>query len=216
MRTLLFILVLVFSASAQDHFTEATRFALEGRYDKALVNYRASQNQIKDADASARVHYNIGVCLYQLERLTEAEPELKEAIRLKADRYQQAWYALGMVHAGLKDTAGAREAFTRAVSLDKKDAEAWFDLGLVLIEEKEFTAARDAFRRSVEFKSVNSPDAHNNIGVIHALNGDIAAAIKEFELSGSAEAAVNLKYCRGLANDQARLNMNNAAWSTVR
>lgn len=196
MRTLLFILVLVFSVSAQDHFAEGTRLAIEGRYEKALVNYRAARTQAADADASARIHYNIGVCLYQLERVAEAVPELEEAIRLKGDRYQQAWYALGMAQADLKNTAAARKAFTRAVTLDRKDAEAWFDLGLALIAEKEFPAAREAFQKAVEFKSVNTADAHNNIGVIHAVSGDITAAIKEFEISGSAEAAVNLKLCK--------------------
>jgi tetratricopeptide (TPR) repeat protein len=196
MRTLLFILVLVFSVSAQDHFAEGTTFAASGQYEKALANYRAAQNQASGPEALARVHYNIGVCLYQLERPADAVPELKEALRLKGDRYQQAWYALGMAQAGLKNTAAAREAFTRAIALDKKDAEAWFDLGLVLIAEKEFPAARAAFQKAVEFRSVNSPDAHNNIGVIHALTGDIAAAIKEFEISGSAEATGNLKYWR--------------------
>ena len=204
MRTLLFILVLVFSVSAQDHFADGTNFAASGQYEKAFVNYRAAQNQAKDAESAARVHYNIGVCLYQLDRPAEAVPELKEALRLKGDRYQQAWYALGMTEAGLKNTAAAREAFTRAIALDKKDAEAWFDLGLVLLGEKEFAAARAAFQKAVEFRSVNSPDAHNNIGVIHALSGDIAAAIKEFELSGSAEAAGNLKYWREQAAGVAR------------
>lgn len=206
MRTLLFILVLVFSVSAQDHFAEATNFALNGQYEKALSNYRAAQDQAKDAESAARVHYNIGVCLYRLDRPADAVPELKEAIRLKADSYQQAWYALGMAQAGLKNTAAAREAFTRALALDKKDAEAWFDLGLVLITGKEFPAAREAFQKAVEFRSVNSPDAHNNIGVIHALSGDIAAAIKEFELSGSAEAAGNLKYWREQAEHVANIH----------
>ena len=132
--------------------------------------------------------------------------ELQQALRLKGDRYQQAWYALGMAQAGLKNNAAAREAFTRAIALDKKDAEAWFDLGLVLLDEKEFPAAREAFQKAVEFRSVNSPDAHNNIGVIHAVSGDIAAAIKEFEISGSAEAAGNLKYWREQANRVANMH----------
>lgn len=196
MRTLLFILVLVFSVSAQDHFAEGTRLAIEGRYEKALTNYRAAQNNARDAEGAARIHYNIGVCLYQLERAAEAVPELEEAIRLKGDRYQQAWYALGMAQAGLKNTAAARKAFTRAVTMDRKDAEAWFDLGLALLAEKEYPAARDAFQKAVEFRSVNSADAHNNIGVIHALSGDITEAIREFEISGSVEATSNLKLCR--------------------
>ena len=204
MRTLLFILVLVFSVSAQSNFTEATNFALNGQYEKALASYRAAQSNAKDAESSARVHYNIGVCLYRLDRPADAVPELQEALRLKGDRYRQAWYALGMAQVGLKNTAAARKAFMQAVALDKKDAEAWFDLGLVLIAEKELPAALEAFQKAVEFRSLNSADAHNNIGVIRALSGDIAAAIREFELSGSAEAAGNLKYWRERAGRVAK------------
>jgi hypothetical protein len=42
--------------------------------------------------------------------------------------------------------------------------------------------------------------------VIHALSGNIAAAIKEFEISGSAEAAGNLKYWRERAGQVANMH----------
>ena len=108
-----------------------------------------------------------------------------------------------MAEAALDHTAEAKNAFTKALELDKKDAEAWFDLALVLIAEKNFPGARKAFEKAVEFKSISTADAHNNIGVIHALNGDLAAAIREFEISGSAEAIGNMKYCREHSADVA-------------
>jgi tetratricopeptide (TPR) repeat protein len=196
MRVILLILVFVFTISAQDHLAEATHFAALGNYEKALQSYRAAQTDAKGPEAAARSHYNIGVCLYQLDRPAEAITELTGAIELKAGKYQRAWYALGMAETTLGNTSKAREAFTKAVELDKKDAEAWFDLGLVLLTEKDYTAARKAFENAVDFGSRNLADAHNNIGVIHALEGNITAAVREFEISGSTEAAGNLKYCR--------------------
>jgi tetratricopeptide (TPR) repeat protein len=204
MRVFLFILVLVFTISAQDNFSEATRLASKGEYTKALESYRAAQKDAKTPEAAAQVHYNIGVCLYQLERPVEALPELNEAINLRGGKYQRAWYALGMAEATLDHPAEAKMAFTRAVELDKKDAEAWFDLGLVLIAQKDFPAARAAFENAVEFKSVSTADAHNNIGVILALNGEVAAAIRKFEISGSTEAISTLKYCREHSADMAK------------
>jgi Flp pilus assembly protein TadD len=203
MRVFLFILVLVFTISAQDNFAEATRLASHGEYAKALENYKLAHKDVKNPETAAQIHYNVGVCLYQLDRASEAVAELNEAISLKGGKYQRAWYALGMAEAALDHTAEAKKAFTRAIELNKKDAEAWFDLGLILIVEKDLTAARAAFSKAVEFKSVSIADAHNNIGVIHAINGDLAAAIKEFEISGSAEAAGNLKYCREHSTDVA-------------
>jgi tetratricopeptide (TPR) repeat protein len=196
MRVLLFILVLVFTIPAQDHSADAALMAGKGEYEKALETYRFEQKGVSSGESAARAHYNIGVCLYRLDRPADAVPELTEAIHLRAGGYQRAWYALGMAQTALNHTGEAKEAFTRAVELNGKDAEAWFDLGLTLIETKDFPAARDAFRNAVRFGSVNSADAHNNIGVIHAMSGNITEAVKEFEISGSVEAAGNLKYCR--------------------
>lgn len=196
MRVLLFILVLVFTVSAQDHFAEATRLASKGNYTQALQSFRSAQKVAKDADAAARVHYNIGVCLYQLDRSAEAVTELTAAIDLKGGQYQKAWYALGMAQARLEKTDEAKNALIKATELNKKDAEAWFDLGLLQIGDKDLAAARLSFENAVKFGSINAADAHNNLGVVHALEGNITAAIREFEISGSEEAIGNLKYCR--------------------
>jgi hypothetical protein len=67
---------------------------------------------------------------------------------------------------------------------------------MILINEKDYTAALSAFENAAAFGSVGTADAQNNIGVIFALNGNLAAAIRKFEISGSPEAIGNLKYCR--------------------
>jgi tetratricopeptide (TPR) repeat protein len=196
MRVLLFILVFVFTVSAQDHFSAGTSFAEQGDCEKALDSYRAALKNLKGEDTTARAHYNIGVSLYHLGRHAEAAAEFRNAIEMKGGKYQRAWYALGMAESALGNNAGAKKAFTNAIALNKRDAEAWFDLGMILINEKDYTAALSAFENAAAFGSVSAADAQNNIGVILALNGDVAAAITKFEISGSEEAIGNLRYCR--------------------
>ena len=75
MRVLLFILVLVFTVSAQDHFSAATFSASRGDYEHALDSYRSALNNSKGTDAAARVHYNMGVSLYHLGRHADAVTE---------------------------------------------------------------------------------------------------------------------------------------------
>ena len=54
-------------------------------------------------------------------------------------------------------------------------------------------------RNADENNLINTADAINNIGVIAALNGDLAAAEKKFKaalkMGGSAEAKSNLEVC---------------------
>lgn len=213
MRVLLFILVLVFTVSAQDRFAEATRLASKGDYTQALQSFRSAQMSSKDAEAAARIHYNIGVCLYQLDRSAEAVTELTAAIDLKGGQYQKAWYALGMAQARLEKTGEAKNAFVKATELNKKDAEAWFDLGLLQISDIDLAAARLSFENAVKFGSVYVADAHNNLGVIHALEGNVGAAIREFEISGSEEAKGNLKYCREKSATQANLVLSKTGFN---
>lgn len=192
MRTLFLLLILSISAAAQGEFDDAVHQAQTGRYEQALSSFRA----IAVSKPSARASFNIGACLYRLERYGEAADELKAAVA-QDPGYQKAWYALGKAYMELNEPRAAASALQKAVELDKKDAEAWFDLGLVLLAENDMSNAYAAFQRSIEFKTVSAADAHNNLGVIMALQGDISGAIKKFKLvSGdSAEARANLEVC---------------------
>ena len=75
-------------------------------------------------------------------------------------------------------------------------------MALVLLAKKDFDTAQTAFQNAVKYKTVNTADAHNNIGVILALRGDLTAAEKKFEIalreSGgkSTEAENNLRFCK--------------------
>ena len=213
MRKLSFLFIIVFALvvnsaaqTVKQSFEEGTRAAGSAEYEKALANYRKAilytENEKTGADFLARIHFNIGVCLFHLKENAAAVEEFNQAIALSRRGYQKAFYVLGMAQARLKNWRRAERAFRAAVDLKKDDAEAWFDLGLVLLEEKDFPAARKAFENSVRYKTIAAADAHNNIGVIHALRGDFVSAEKEFEAAlleskgASSVARNNLQFCK--------------------
>jgi tetratricopeptide (TPR) repeat protein len=213
MRKLSFLFIIAFALAAnipaqnvKQSFEEGTRLANNAEYEKALENYRKAilytENEKIDDDFRARIHFNAGVCLFQMKQNAEAVAELNESIRLSRRGYQKAFYVLGMAQARLKNWRKAESAFREAVDLKKDDGEAWFDLGLVLLEEKDFPAAERAFQNSIRYRSIAASDAHNNIGVIYAMKGNFAGAEKEFETAltesngASRVARNNLEFCK--------------------
>lgn len=213
MRVLLYVFVLSVSAFAQEEtpffrqaYEAGNDLAQKRKYEQAIEKYRtammlAETERLSD-DFLAKVHFNVGVCLYQLKRTNEAVAEYKEAIKLSRREYGRAFYALGMAHKDLGNWREAAAALRDALKIKKDDGEAWFDLALVYLEEKNFAAARRAFENSIKYKSVSSADAHNNLGVIAALEGDWIFAERKFQTAfvesngKSAEAKENLRFCR--------------------
>ena len=214
MRKLTFIFIIVFASiinvaaqvqAAKQAFDKGTQAAQLKDYERAIEQYRKaivfSQDETANDEFLARIHFNKGVCLYHLKRFDEAVSEFTKSIKLSKENYQKAFYALGMAHNELKDWKAAIAAFREALNLKKDDGEAWFDLALALLETKDFEAAEKAFENAIKYKSVAYADAHNNIGVILALKGDIDSAENKFktalqESNGkSVEAQNNLKFC---------------------
>jgi len=221
MRILPLFLIVVFavSISAQTPFVkqifdEGTQAVRAGNYENAIENYQraillAEVETVTD-DFLAKIHFNIGVCLYNLRESAEAVEEFTEAIKLSRRSYQKAFYALGMAQSELKNWRKAADAFREAVNLKKNDGEAWFDLGLVLLEEKDFESAEKAFRSAIKFKSIGAADAHNNLGVIFALRHEFDSAENEFKTAWvvsnrkSILARNNLEFCKQLGRNSNR------------
>ena len=204
-----------FSVAAQTpahlSFEKGIKAAGGGKYEAALASFKTSLAFTPDDKISeefrAKLHFNIGVCLYRLARSAEAVGELEKAIKLSGGVYEKAFYALGMAETTLKNWKKAEQAFLGAIRLNKNNGETWLDLAFVYLAEKDYEAARAAFRKSIEHKSVDSSIAHNNLGVILALGGDLEAAVKEFETAVSrsggklAVAGRNLRFCRQMGQN---------------
>lgn len=218
--SLIFVLTIAVSVSAQSpsvtpSFNEGTKLANAGEFEKALSSYRVTLGEVEsvrlDKDLLARLHYNLGVCEYQLNHPGKAIEEFELAIKMKGGNYSRAFYALGMAESARANWEGARAAFLEALELNRTNGEAWFDLAFIYLEEGNFTAAEAAFRNSIIHKSIDLASSHNNVGVLLALRGDFSSAEKEFETalksSGGklVEARNNLEYCRARDRQRSRL-----------
>lgn len=200
----IFIVFLTISVSAQtveikETFDEATEKANAKDFENALPIYQklAGISQNEPEEFRAKIHFNIGVCLYQSKNPSKAVTEYERAVLLNP-RYEKAFYALGMAQFELNDFEKAEEAFINSLKINSKNGETWFDLAFVYLKRENFDAAESAFQNAIKFKSIASADAHNNLGVISALRHDFETAEKQFKLAvgKSAEAEKNLRFCK--------------------
>src|SRR5882672_11087816 len=124
MRTLSFIFVLIFtvgvsaqSYSVRQSFAEGTKLAKSGEFEKALSRYlvasEAAKGELINSEFLARLHYNIGVCEYRLDRPERAVKELEQAVKLKNNDYSPAFYAIGMAESARGNWPKARLAFLK-------------------------------------------------------------------------------------------------------
>lgn len=202
----------VLSASAQSLqvFESGMKLAQKGEFQTALPKFEESLELSKSEDTSdsfrAKIHFNIGVCFYQMKEQAKSVKEFEQAILFNPN-YEKAFYSLGMAQFELKNWQSAEKAFLGAIRLESKNGENWFDLAFVYLAQKNYESAQNAFQKSIKLKSVDASISHNNLGVIYAMNGDFDAAVREFEsaLKKSdgkfAVAERNLQFCKSLGQN---------------
>ena len=120
MRILSFVFLFIFavnisaqSTKVDDLFSEGTRLANAGRFDAALKSYKSAltvaETKYAGKEYRARLHYNIGVCYFQLDQFKLAENEFKSAVLLKTD-YSQAHFALDKLRTRERGLDAARRS----------------------------------------------------------------------------------------------------------
>lgn len=216
MRVFLLPLLLVFlfnsgafaqAEIAHQRFEQGLTNAEQGRFEQALKDFQNALEKYKFASDSsdefaAKINYNIGVCYYRSGRAKESVAYFEAAVRLGKNKYKQAFHALGITQSELGNRQAAKQSFTFAVLLDKRDGESWFDLAMIYLEENNLRSAAVGFQKAIRHKSVDTATARNNLGVIMGLADDWLEAEKHFETALTAsggklrEARRNLAVCR--------------------
>ena len=198
------------SFHAKRAFDDATKLANAGEFQMALKGYRSALmlNENESAEFTAKIYYNLGVCLYRTGQLKAAVVEFNKAIKFGGGGLEKTYYALGMAESALENWVSAREAFLKAISIRPDNGETWFDLAFVYLALRDHPRAASAFRRSIEYRSVDAALGHNNLGVIMAINFEFDKAEAEFnnalKLSNGRLAAArkNIEFCRSISNRQ--------------
>lgn len=198
---------------ARQRFEKGLVAAGSGKYEAALADFKTAQKFLEseqpDNEFRAQIHYNTGVCFYQLKQQAKAVEEFNLANRFNPN-YEKSFYALGMAQYELKNWQAAEEAFRGALRINNQNGETWFDLAFVYLAQKDYDAANKAFQKAVEYKTNDAAIAHNNLGVILVLNGDVESAVKQFEIAlrqsnGSFTIAErNLQFCKTLGQNSRR------------
>jgi Flp pilus assembly protein TadD len=196
----LFVLFLQFGAFAQNkEFESGMKAARVKDFQTALEHFQNSKDPNLSDQKLAQVHYNIGVCYYQLKYVANASAEFEAAVKLNPN-YEKAFYALGMAQVDLQNWNRAEAVFQQLLKLSNgRNGEAWFDLAFVYVEQKKYDEAFTSFEKASSFGSRSAGAIHNNLGVLYALKGNLERASAEIETAkelGYGEAGKNLAFLR--------------------
>lgn len=205
---LLIVLTSAIAANAQStralqSFEIGMKASETGDHLAALSEFKDTLRLIEREGAAdrffAKVHYNLGVSNYKLQRLNDTVAEYSKALRFAGGSYGRASYALGLTHSELGNWRDAEKAFRQAIVQNHRDGEAWFDLAFVYLAMGENERAINAFQKAVKYRAAETAVSHNNIGVLLAAEGKTREAETEFEKAfeiskGSlSQAAANLE-----------------------
>jgi tetratricopeptide (TPR) repeat protein len=147
-------------------------------YSRLLSTVSIASSNVEPADYAVRMvprdpeaHYTRGLSLVNLNRLSDAVVEFREAVRLRPHHYYQ-WLDLGVTLDRLNDQAGALAALNESVRLAPAFAQPRWQLGSLLFREGKFDEAFDELRLAAN----SNPAFFENLLDLAwvAANGDVA------------------------------------------
>ena len=127
------------------------------------------------------IHYNLGVALYDLNKVEEAMVHYREAIRLDP-RYADAHNNLA---AALDDQRKFDEAifhYKKAIRFKPNYPEAYYNLGNTLKNKREVKEAIDRYREAIRLKP-DYAEAHNLLGHTLGQTGNTEEALAHFKMA---------------------------------
>jgi tetratricopeptide (TPR) repeat protein len=111
--------------SAVDLVNRGNALYNKGEFAKALILYRKAE--ARGADAGT-VSFNIGNCLYRLDKLPEAAAAFRKTERLTDGKYLPAIFNLAAVLFRLEQYGESIAAYRRALKQDPENGSAWLYL----------------------------------------------------------------------------------------
>lgn len=146
-----------------------------GEYELAEENFKRAISLRRDF---SRARNNYAAFLYSQGRYKDAEEQLN--IVIKDTLYEarpQAFINLGLVRVRLNDDPGAREAFVRALTMDRSNSFAMLELAHIDYRSGNYQAAERYLRNYRKFRRQQSPRAlWLGVRLAHAMGNEDAEA----------------------------------------
>jgi len=120
-----------------------------------------------------------GAALFKQGKIKEAEDLFTKAIDQLPD---SAWPYVGRATARvkLKDTSGAVDDYTKAISVDKNYPSAYSGIGMIEFYRNHYDSALKYLNKAIDLKPEEAPEAYAFRGIIKDHQGDTAAALVDF------------------------------------
>jgi Flp pilus assembly protein TadD len=134
---------------------------LQGNYQGAVEVLRQAVTKKPDL---AEAHYYLGMALYRLNIFDQAEPELREALKLRGNNYPDAHFGLGMLFFRKRENeAAVRELKTAIDQRNGSYPDASNVLGVIYFNQKNYGEAVVHFRHAVAGEP-HRPEFNFNLG----------------------------------------------------
>jgi tetratricopeptide (TPR) repeat protein len=157
------------SQSAVDIVTRANALYNKGEFAKALILYRKAE--ARGADLGT-ISFNIGNCLYRMNKLSEAAAAFKKTERLTNGEYLPALFNLAAVLFRLEQYGESIAAYRRALRSDPENGSAWLYLADAYGRTKDFVGALQALEKA---RALDPED----ISIVYQM-AEAHAAMKEY------------------------------------
>lgn len=140
------------------------------------------QHALAVTSANPAAEYHFGGDLVDLGRNREAIPHFQEMIRLQPD-YYAAYYMLGKAQAAEGDNEPALQNFSEALRLNPDYVEPYYARAMMFFKTGNQLAAERDFREALKrgLSAEWAADAHNALGAVAGQQGNLQAALAEFE-----------------------------------
>jgi tetratricopeptide (TPR) repeat protein len=148
-----------------------------GNYVEAEENYKKS---IEIDPGLYEGYYNLGILVYEQNRINEAVTYFLKAINIKPDLYL-AYYNLGNAYRELNELTLSINSYKKTIDLKKDFDDVHYNLGVVFEKKRELANAIKCYETAILFNP-NNLNARWNLALLYLQSGDFSKGWVRFEV----------------------------------
>jgi tetratricopeptide (TPR) repeat protein len=156
-------------------FDQGTRLLLKGDPAGSLPYF---QRAIAEYSGHYMAYYDMGIALYRLGHVADAERAFQKSIDLTGGTYGPPQFAMGMVLCEEHDFRQAETTIQRGLDVDPSSATGKYFLGWAQFALNRLVDAERSVRQAL-LRRANFPDAYFLLARIHLRQNNSSAAVED-------------------------------------